>query len=57
MIICRDYKRIDVEEFFRLIEININNINITKDSNINTLTDLTIDMIVKCIDTVAPRRN
>jgi len=34
IIVCRDYKRMDVDEFLRLIEIGVNNINITENSNI-----------------------
>lgn len=46
----------DVEEFLRLVDTSINNIDITEDSNVNTLADLAIDMIIKCLDTVAPNR-
>lgn len=56
MIVYRGYKRMDVEEFLKLVDISISSIIITKDSDINILADSAIDKIIKCLNAVAPNR-
>ncbi|KMQ95301.1 hypothetical protein RF55_4490 [Lasius niger] len=55
-ILCRNYKRMDADEFMRLIVSSFDNIDTDEVSNVNTLADLAINEIVKCLDSVAPRR-
>jgi len=52
-ILCRDYKRMDVDTFKRLIELNI---NINEEENINEIASRMVDIIVECIDIVAPEK-
>jgi len=53
-ILCRDYKRMDVDTFKRLIELNI---NINEEESINEVADRVVDTIVECIDIVAPKKS
>lgn len=55
-ILCRNYKRMDADEFMRLIVSSFDNIDTNEVSNVNTLADLAINEIVNCLDSVAPRR-
>jgi len=51
-ILCRDYKKMDVNHFKRLVELNI---NVNKEESVNEITSRMIDSIVECID-VAPKK-
>jgi len=53
-ILYRDYKRMDVDTFKSLIDLNI---NINEDDSINEIASRIVDTIVECIDVVAPRRS
>jgi len=52
-IFCRDYKRMDVDTFKRLIELNI---NINEEESINKIANRMVDTIIECIDIVAPKK-
>jgi len=52
-ILCRDYKRMDVDTFKRLIELNI---NVNEEESINEIASYMIDLIVECIDIIASKK-
>jgi len=52
-ILCQDDKRMDVNTFKRLIELNI---NINKEESINEIASRIVDTIVECIDILAPKK-
>jgi len=51
-IVCRNYKRMNVEKFMEIID---NSVNVIEDNNVDALANLTVNAIVKCLDKVAPR--
>jgi len=51
-ILCRDYKRMDVDTFKRLIDLNIN----INEESINEIASCMVNTIVECIDIVAPKK-
>jgi len=52
-ILYRDYKRMDVDTFKKLIELNI---NINEEKSINEIASRMVDTTVECIDIVAPEK-
>jgi len=52
-IVCRDYKRMDIDTFKSLIELNI---NINEEESINEIANRMVNTIVECIDIVAPEK-
>lgn len=53
VIVSRNYKRMDMEKFMRLIDCSV---NVIEGNNVNDLANLIINAIVKCLDEVAPRK-
>jgi len=51
--LCRDYKRMDIDKFKRLVELNI---DVNEEENINKIANRMVDSIVECIHIVAPRK-
>jgi len=51
-IICRNYKRMNVEKFMEMID---NSVNVIEDNNVDALANSIVNAIVKCLDKVAPR--
>jgi len=52
-ILCRDYKRMDVGTFKKLIELHI---NINEEESINEIASRMVETIVEFIDIVAPKK-
>lgn len=52
-IVCRDYRNIDVEKYIKMIDKNLNSI---EGGSVSALANLTISVIVECLDEVAPRK-
>jgi len=52
-ILCQDYKRMDIDKFKRLVELNI---NVNEEESIKEIASRMIDTIVECIDIVAPKK-
>lgn len=52
-IVCRDYRNIDVDKFIKMIDKNLNSI---EGGSVSALANLTINVIVECLDEVAPRK-
>lgn len=52
-IMCRNYKRMNVDEYRRLVDINLNAI---ESNNANDLANLAVHVIVKCVDVAAPKQ-
>lgn len=52
-IVCRDYKRMNVEKFMEMID---SSVNVIEDNNVDVLANLTVNAIIKCLDEVAPRK-
>ncbi|KMQ86761.1 rna-directed dna polymerase from mobile element jockey-like protein [Lasius niger] len=54
MYVFRDYKRMDVDEFKRMIDLRLGAI---EDGDFNDLANSAINSIVECLDKVAPKRS
>ena len=52
-IMYRNYKRLNMDEFRRLVDTNLNAI---ESNNANDLANLAVHVIIKCLDVVAPKQ-